>query len=163
MISVSYRSSSRHCVGESNYHFQFTPKYRRDIFRDGVLKNACRASFKHIAERHGVVLLAVEFGPEHVHLFVGSCRRFSVSQLAQYFKGASSRELRMSHWDRVRKKEWGRALWSAGYFYESIGRVTSDAIEYYIERQQGKHWAETDYDANTQLRHDQSKLQDFSN
>jgi len=26
------------------------------------------------------------------------------------------------------------------HFYESIGRVTSDAIEYYITWQQGKHW-----------------------
>ncbi len=155
MVSVSYRSSSKHCVGESNYHFQFTPKYRRDIFRDGVLKNACLAVFKEIAARHGAVLLAVEFGPEHVHLFMGSCRRFSVSQLAQYFKGAISRDLRMSHGDRVRKKEWGGALWSAGYFYESI--------EYYIERQHGKHWAKMDYDANTQLRLGQSKLGDFSN
>ena len=163
MVSVSYRSSSKHCVGESNYHFQFTPKYRRDIFRDAILKNACLVSFREIAARYGVRLLAVEFGPEHVHLFMSNCRRFSVSQLAQYFKGASSRDLRMSHWERVRKKEWGSALWSAGYFYESIGRVTSETIEYYIERQQGKHWAEMDYDANTQLRLGQSKLGDFRN
>ncbi len=163
MVSVSYQSSSKHCVGESNYHFQFTSKYRRDIFRDGVLKNACRVSFKEIAARHGVVLLAVEFGSEHVHLFMGNCRRVSVSQLAQYFKGASSRDLRMSHWERVRKKECGGALWSAGYFYESIGWVTSETIEYYIERQQGKHWAEMDYDARMRLKMGQSKLQDFSN
>ena len=152
MVSVSYRSSSKHCVGESNYHFQFTPKYRRDIFRDSVLKNACLVAFKRISARWGVRLLAVEFGPEHVHLFVGGCRRFSVSRLAQFFKGASSRDLRLRHWDRVRKKEWGSALWSAGYFYESVGRVTSETIEYYIERQQGKHWAEMGFDANTQLK-----------
>ena len=163
MVSVSYRSSSKHCVGESNYHFQFTPKYRRDIFRDSVVKNACLFSFKQIASRHCVRLLSVEFGPEHVHLFVGGCRRFSVSRLAQFFKGASSRDLRLRHWDRVRKKEWGCAFWSAGYFYESVGRVTSETIEYYIERQQGKHWAELDFDANTRLRCGQSKLQDFSN
>ena len=89
MVSVSYRSSSKHCVGESNYHFQFTPKYRRDIFRDSVLKNACLVSFRGIAAKHEVRLLAVEFGPEHVHLFMGGCRKYSVSQLAQYFKGGT--------------------------------------------------------------------------
>jgi len=162
MVSVCYRSSSKHCVGESNYHFQFTPKYRRDIYKDKVLKKACEDSLRMIAERWGVEMLAVEFGPDHVHLFIGSCRKYSVSQLAQYFKGASSRELRMNCWERVREKEWGNALWSAGYFYESVGRVTSETIKYYIERQQGKHWAELDYDAHTQLK-GQRKLEEFCN
>ncbi len=31
-------------------------------------------------------------------------------------------------------------MWSDGYFYESIGRVTSETVEYYIKNQQGKHW-----------------------
>ncbi len=73
----------------------------------------------------------------------------SVMTLAQRFKGASSRELRKVHWDRIKLKLWGDSFWSDGYFYESIGRVTSDAIEYYITRQQGKHWAEEDYEVST--------------
>ncbi len=32
---------SSHSLGESNYHFQFTPKYRRDVFRDVIIKKAC--------------------------------------------------------------------------------------------------------------------------
>ena len=163
MVSVSYRSSSKHCVGESNYHFQLTPKYRRDVYRDEVLKKACEGSFKKISEKWGVKLLAVEFGPEHVHLFIGNCRKYSVSQLAQYFKGASSRDLRKNQWDRVRKKEWGKVFWSAGYFYESVGRVTSETIKYYIDRQQGKHWAEMDYDTHMHLKSGQTKLGDFHN
>jgi putative transposase len=160
-ISVSYRSNSRHSVGESNFHFQFTPKYRRDIFKDAILKKACESSFRTIAARWGVTLLAVEFGPEHVHLFVGNCRKFSVDQLARYFKGASSRELRKKHWDRIKHKLWGDSFWSDGYFYESIGRVTSETIKYYIERQQGKHWAELEYDVYLQLK-GQTKLSDFT-
>jgi len=29
-----------HSLGESNFHFQFTPKYRRDVFKDVILKKA---------------------------------------------------------------------------------------------------------------------------
>ena len=65
-------------------------------------------------------------------MFLGGCRRCSVSDLARLFKGASSRELRVKHWDRVKQKLWGSSFWSDGYFYESIGSVTSEAIEYYI-------------------------------
>ena len=35
---------SRHSVGLSNYHMQFTPKYRRDVFRDRVVMKKCRES-----------------------------------------------------------------------------------------------------------------------
>lgn len=161
MVSVSYRSSSKHCVGESNYHFQFTPKYRRDVFKDFALKKACELSFRRIAAKWCVRLLAIEFGPEHVHLFLGNCRKYSVSQLARYFKGASSRELRMNHWDRIKHKLWGSSFWSDGYFYESVGRVTSETVKYYIERQQGKHWAELEYDAYQHLE-GQTKLSNFT-
>ena len=41
---------------------------------------------------------------------------------------------------------WGDSFWSDGYFYESIGRVTTDTIRFYIERQQGKHWTPAELD-----------------
>ena len=84
--------SGAHSLGEANIHFQFTPKYRRDIFRDEGVKRACEACLRRIAEDLGVVLHAVEFGPDHCHLFVGACKNFSVAELAQRFKGASSRD-----------------------------------------------------------------------
>ncbi len=43
-------SKSSHSLGESNFHFQFTPKYRRDVFKDVILKKACEESFLRIAE-----------------------------------------------------------------------------------------------------------------
>lgn len=135
-----------HSLGESNYHFQFTPKYRRDVFRDVILKKACEESFLKIAEKYKIIVRALEFGPDHVHLFVGNCKKYSVPQIAQNFKGASSRELRERYWEHVRIKEYGDSFWSDGYFYESVGRVTSESVEYYINRQQGKHWANIDYE-----------------
>jgi hypothetical protein len=39
----------------------------------------------------------------------------------------------------------GKRFWSEGYFYESVGMVTSTAVKFYIERQQGKHWVHYDF------------------
>ena len=66
------------------------------------------------------------------------------------FKGASSRVIRRDYWRNVKKKLWGKKFWSAGYFAESIGRITSESIIYYIERQQGKHWG-ADYEIDDLL------------
>jgi len=41
-----------------------------------------------------VKLLAVKFELDHTHLFIGGGWKCSVSKLARYSKGASSRELR---------------------------------------------------------------------
>ena len=38
------------------------------------------------------------------------------------------------------------SYWSDGYFYRSIGSTTSDAVRYYIEHSQRKHWIEQDYE-----------------
>ena len=144
--------SGAHSVGEANIHFQFTPKYRRDIFRDEGVKEACVRSFRRIAEELGVVLHAVEFGPEHCHLFVGACKNHSVAELAQRFKGTSSRMIRQTHWDVIKRKLWGEAFWSAGYFYRSVGSVTSEAMEWYIEHAQRKHWKALDHQAYKELK-----------
>jgi putative transposase len=143
MVSVGYRDlvGACHCVGGSNYHFVFVPKYRRKVFRDSLVQKTIERAFHEIAGRLGLWVHALEFGSDHCHLFLGGCRDYSVSELAHRFKGASSHRVRQECLDRiVRQGLYGKAFWSAGYFYESIGRVTSETIQHYIERKQRKHW-----------------------
>ena len=83
----------------------------------------------------------MEFGADNCHLFLEGCRRYSVSELARRFKGADSR----SAWQTCQRETsrqglYGTAYWSSRYFYESIGRVTSEKIRHYIEGKQKKHW-----------------------
>jgi len=134
-----------HSVGGSNFHFQFTPKYRRKVFRDEHLRECCKELAYQKAAELGIVIEAMEYGPDHVHLFTRGCRNYSVAQLAQYFKGYISREIRKREPERVNRHLSGAPFWSAGYFYESVGRVTSETVRYYIARQQKKHWAPGEY------------------
>ncbi|MFQ6106665.1 MAG: IS200/IS605 family transposase [Thermoplasmata archaeon] len=140
---------ARHCVGGSNYHLQFPPKYRRRIFLDPVLKEACSMEFQRIAEELNIKIEALEFGPDHLHIFLSGCKNYSACELARRFKGASSRALRKLHGGRLKRFRMGSSLWSDGYFYESVGRVTSSTVKFYIERQQGKHWMHEDADVST--------------
>ena len=151
---------SRHTVGGANFHLQFTPKYRRRVFEDETIREACREAFHAKAKALGVVLEACEFGPDHVHIFVCGCKNYSVPQLAQHFKGFSARVLRRDKWHRVRKYEWGGSFWSDGYFHESVGRVTSETVRYYIERQKKKHWICGD--AARPKKRGQTRLSDFA-
>lgn len=160
-ISVSYRTSHAHCLGEANYHLQLTPKYRRAVFSNVQVKKACEKSLRNVALRLGIELAALEFGPEHTHLFVCNCRKYSVSQLAHRLKGASSRELREKYAEQLKHMHLGDSFWSDGYFFESVGRVTSETVRFYIERQQGKHWRSEDYNLHA-VQKKQSSLDAWS-
>ncbi len=137
----------RHSVGGSNYHLQFTPKYRRAVFRVRSVRKLMEALMRCKAHQLGICIEAIEFGPDHIHIFVTNCRKFSVSKLVNYFKGYSSWYVRRALPKDIKPFLWGDSFWSDGFFYESIGRVTADTITFYIERQQGKHWDHIELDA----------------
>ncbi|MFH0817127.1 MAG: IS200/IS605 family transposase [Candidatus Micrarchaeota archaeon] len=134
-----------HCVGQSNFHLQFTPAYRRGVFVESKVREICRRYFYEKAEQLGLVVFAVEFGPDHAHLFIGNCRKCDVPLIVHDLKGGSSFLVRRECRTELQKYLWGSKFWSSGYFYESVGNVTSPAIKFYIERQQGKHWSERDF------------------
>lgn len=142
MSSVSLVSAG-HCVGGWNFHLQFTPAFRRKVFEDEVVKGVCEREALAVASRLGVSVAASEFGRDHWHLFVVGAKNYAAPELARRFKGATSRAIRRECLERVRKWLSCDHFWSHGYFAETIGRVTSETVQHYIERQQKKHWMKT--------------------
>lgn len=151
-----------HSVGEANLHLQFTAKYRRCVFRDGVVKRVCEESFRETAEQLGLVVHALAFGPDHIHVFVGACRNHSVAEVVRRLKGASSRRIRRMCWDTVKTRLWGEAFWSGGYFYRSVGSTTGEAIQYYIQKSQKRHWIALDYEEYKHRKDAQTTINQFT-
>jgi putative transposase len=146
--------------GESNFHLIFTPKYRRDVFRDDEVRRACLESFARTCYELSIKMEACEFGPDHVHLFVSRCKNYSVPCMVQRFKGASAHRIRHELWERVKGKLWGDSFWSDGY-YRSVGSTTAEAVQYYVQNSQRKHWAQyDDYETRSQEKA-QARLTDF--
>lgn len=157
---------SRHCVGGSNYHIQLTAKYRCRVFSLKELRPLLKAIILMKLTELGVKLGAIQYGPDHVHLFLTDCRKYSVPELVQYIKGFSSWYLRKNYMDLIKPYLWCDAFWTGGYFYESVGRVTTETVRYYIERQQGKHWMHDDpearVDAGQVVKTGQARLDAFA-
>jgi putative transposase len=72
--------------------------------------------------------------PNHIHVLVSAPAHLSPAKIAQYLKGKSSYRLQRE-FSELRKKYWGRHLWSRGYFSVTVGTVTEDQIKQYIEDQ----------------------------
>ena len=138
-MKIETRSYS-HAVGEFNFHIQLTPAYRQDIFVDEKVLKLTKAYITAKMQELKVEIVALEFGPNHVHIFVANCKNYAPCKLIQYIKGFSSFMMRKNHWGLFKHKLWGDKFWSEGYFCRSIGSTTTEAVEFYIKESQQKHW-----------------------
>ena len=130
-------------VGESNFHIQLTPAYRQYIFSDKLVRELTLAYIIQKLKQHKVKLLAYNFGPDHLHLFIANVRWIGEIELVRQIKGFSSYMMRHGHWNLFRHKLWGNKFWSEGHFYRSVGMVTKETMKHYIEECQEKHWDKT--------------------
>ena len=123
---------TRYSIYNLNYHLVWIPKYRKQIFDDGmqtrlgeILREACI--------RNGISVLALETMVDHIHLFVSAPPRLSPSEIVNIVKGYSSRKMRSEYPElrRLVKNE----LWTRTYFVGSAGTVSVETIQRYIEEQ----------------------------
>jgi len=152
------RKRYAHSAGACNFHMQFTPKYRKNVFAIRAVRELCRVVIKEKAKKLGIEIEAIEYGPDYVHLFLSDCKNYSVAKIAQELKGYSSYKIRKNLGKTIRPFLWGDQFWSDGYFHESIGEITSETVEHYIKRQQEKHWQSKSTDLNETSRLGQQTL-----
>ena len=97
---------------------------------DGRLKSL----ISEIAEAHGMTIHALEVMPGHVHVFVEAEPTMHPAEIANRFKGTTSRVLRRE-FPTLRSRL--PTLWSRSYFAATVGAVSEPTIRHYIEAQKG--------------------------
>ena len=138
--------ASAHAVGESNYHIQLTPVYRRKIFEDPLVRELTMVYIYEKLKQHKVILSGYGFGKDHLHLFVSNVRFVGEIQMVKEIKGYSSYMMRKNFWPLFKEDLWGRKFWSEGHFYRSVGEVTKESMKWYVEEGQKKHWQKYTYE-----------------
>ncbi len=131
---------SNHSVGESNFHLQLTPAYRREIFEDAQTSELTLAYIAEKLIELKVVLVGYGFGPNHLHLFVANVRFVSEAELVRKIKGYSSYKMRKHFKNLFSNKLWGKKFWTEGHFYRSVGAVNYETMKQYVTESQEKHW-----------------------
>jgi putative transposase len=129
MEAVSYS----HSCGQCAYHIVVVPYKRRKIFYQPALQARMEEIFRAIACKHKWTLHALKVNADHVHIFIGVPPTLSLSDLFRILKGLSS-HLFFEKMPKMREHLQGR-LWSKGKFFRSVGSVTDNAVQYYIEHQ----------------------------
>jgi len=128
--------SLNHGYGQNAYHLVFVPKCRYKYLSRPGIKKLCLQAFYEVADKYNFEIICLEIQPDHVHLFVDFPPNFAVSKVVQLFKGFSAYKI-LHKFPSLRCTFLRRGhFWSAGKFYRSVGNVTADTIQHYIEQSQ---------------------------
>lgn len=122
------------------YHLVFPAKYRRKVFSNAVeisLRDICLG----IGRRYEIHFVEIGMEEDHVHFLVQSIPTLSVSRIVTIIKSITAREIFKSH-KEVKKELWGAALWTSGYYANTVGQFASaEVIKKYVANQ-GREYRE---------------------
>jgi putative transposase len=147
-----------HTIIDLKYHFVWKTKYSYLVLKD-ELALRLREIIREICEENNMAVLKGNIRSNHIHVLVSAPAHLSPAKIAQYLKGKSSYRLQRE-FPQLRKKYWGRHLWSRGYFCATVGAVTEEQIKQYIDGQSDdtdsfKVWDEPKHD-DSELESDSS-------
>ena len=125
-----------HTKTDLKVHVVWIPKYRKNVLI-GPVAVRTRDILRQIAMEHELEIISGKVASDHVHIFISYRPTQNVSKIMQWLKGISSRIL-LSEFSHLKRQFWGRHLWARGYLAVSSGNITDEAIQKYIDAQEGE-------------------------
>ena len=119
---------TRWAVYNLNYHLVWIPKYRKSVLV-GNVKEEFENLLNAVAKKHKMNIISLSIQPDHVHLFVSAPPRLAPSQIANLFKGITSKKL-LEKFPDLRTPD---GFWNRTYYVGSAGSVSEETIRRYIE------------------------------
>ena len=117
----------RHCVFKMHVHLVFVTQYPREVFSKTTLDDL-RTIFASVCADFEAELVEFSGSDDHVHLLVNDPPKVAVSALVNSLKGVSSRLIRREKYSEIRKKLWGRVLWSQSFLPEAVAALPSKSF-----------------------------------
>ena len=127
---MEYRTGS-HTVYNIEYHLVWVTQYRYHVLI-GEVQLRVREIIRQICQQHDVTILKGHVSKDHIHLLISAPPHHAASYLVQKLKGRSSRMLQQE-FPHLRKRYWGQHIWARGYFCATVGQVTEEMIQQYID------------------------------
>jgi len=117
-------------------HLIFVTKYRKQLLiRYG---NQIKHILNDIADEKGFKVIKMEVDKDHIHLLVSYNPTHSILVIVRFLKQMSTYKIWRQNNNHIylAKQFWKeKTFWSDGYFASSIGSVSKETIEKYIQNQ----------------------------
>jgi putative transposase len=139
MSSVNLVAPRRTAAGQVVFHLNWIPKKRFKVLQQPRLFEACDASIRRAAARHGMTIIELSVMPDHVHCLVACLPRVSAADAARLLKGASSYDMfRFEPNYRLRYPKG--SFWARRYYVRTVGEADLETVRRYV-REDNDPWA----------------------
>lgn len=134
MTDSTYKHLSQN-VSNLVYHFVCPAKYRRVVY-DESIDTALRQICAGIELRYEwIEFLEIGVDRDHVHFLIQSTPDHSPSEIIRTVKSLTAKQIFAEH-PEVKRKLWGGAFWTAGYFVSTVGKNTTEkVVREYVKNQ----------------------------
>ena len=117
-------------------HLIFSVKYRKKL----LIKygEEIKQLFYDIAEEKDLNIIEMEVDKDHIHILVQYSPTKSILEMVRHFKQISTYRIWRQNNNQIylKKQFWKeKTFWGDGYFACSIGQVSKETIEKYIQNQ----------------------------
>jgi len=127
-------TKSKTVVYNIGYHLIWCSKYRRKVLT-GDAETRLKELLAEKAGQIDIEIVQMEIMPDHVHLFVKATPVNSPHYIVQQLKGYTSRVLRQEF---PSLKSRLPSLWTRSYYCESVGHISEETVQKYIEDQKNR-------------------------
>jgi putative transposase len=125
--------SSYSLLYSCQYHVIWCPKYRRKVLQE-PLAGRLKALIEEKQSDYGYTVLGMEIMPDHVYLLLDANPQIGIVSIVGKIKGYTSHVLRTEYpWLKKRLP----SLWTRSKFISSVGAVSLEVVQKYIENQKG--------------------------
>src|SRR5262245_21740017 len=134
LAQASKKYHTNHSIVYScQYHVIFCPKYRRKVLSP-PLDTRLKELILEKQEAYGYSVLGMEVMSDHVHLLLDVNPQIGIAKIVGQIKGYTAHTLREEFpWLKSRLP----SLWTRSKFISSVGAVTLEVVQRYIESQKG--------------------------
>lgn len=116
-------------------HMIFVVKYRKVLLTGVIREDSMQFIFTICKKKHWYIR-RMETDKDHVHILLQYTPNDTVSQIVSTTKSYSTYHIWKKHNEYLKNYFWKEnTFWSDGYFACSIGNVSKEIVEKYIENQ----------------------------
>ena len=128
-----FLESNNHSVFSLNYHLILVVKYRRKVIDDEI-SNRLKNIFEYISKNYNITIKEWNHDTDHVHVLFKAHPNSEISKFLNAYKSASSRLIKKEY-PGIKEKLYKEYFWSQSFCLISVGGVTIEAVQKYIEGQ----------------------------
>ena len=125
----------RNYVYNFHFHLIWVTKYRHPAFTTSQLITDMKSILQRIADLNEVTIERMEVMPDHVHMLISFKPKYAPTNIVKAFKGGSARLFFKKHPEVKAQKFWGGHLWSHSYYMSTLGNMSREVVEHYIDNQ----------------------------